>query len=401
MDGWDDGSLPLAAVAALLRQSLACDPPCLIAGSLLALRAVLRYQPKLRQGPEELEPRLADRAKEMKSFAKEIVQELHKSTMVARGSTKIACFLVGNVHFFLIAQYEDAVAWYHKAADNGLAVAQCELGYCYDQGCGVVKDETASMKSYELAAEQEFPTAQYNMAVHYSYGCGVKVNLFKAVRLYALAAMRGWIPALNGLGLSYFKDTMVSENEGVQLVRFLVEQGFTGAAEYILGCCYIHGQEGLVKVDALYWFRLGAEQGCAYAQYNMGWCYKHNQGILKDDIQVTYWFRRAATQGFHKAQYMLGWQLEYGHGVQKNVGQALMWYEKAALQGYGDARTKLKTVGGRGQRWFPQLHPYTPFACQWAAWTTLLAAGRFLVVLPNELWVNYIFPNWTREDFTK
>ena len=36
--------------------------------------------------------------------------------------------------------YDQAAAWYRKAADQGDAVAQYNLGYSYDEGEGVEKD---------------------------------------------------------------------------------------------------------------------------------------------------------------------------------------------------------------------------------------------------------------------
>jgi TPR repeat protein len=35
----------------------------------------------------------------------------------------------------------EAVKWYRKAAGQGNAAAQCNLGYCYDNGEGVAKDQ--------------------------------------------------------------------------------------------------------------------------------------------------------------------------------------------------------------------------------------------------------------------
>ena len=44
--------------------------------------------------------------------------------------------------------------WYRKAADQGDARAQRNLGICYRFGTGVTKDEVVAVKWYRLAAEQ-------------------------------------------------------------------------------------------------------------------------------------------------------------------------------------------------------------------------------------------------------
>ena len=53
------------------------------------------------------------------------------------------------------------------------------------------------------------------------------------------------------------------------------------------------------------WFRKAAEQGNAYGQYNLGFCYANGVGIAKDDEEAVKWFRKAADQGLKEAQEAL------------------------------------------------------------------------------------------------
>ncbi len=48
----------------------------------------------------------------------------------------------------------EAVKWYRKAADQGYALAQYNLGVMYANGRGVVKDDAEAVKWYRKAAEQ-------------------------------------------------------------------------------------------------------------------------------------------------------------------------------------------------------------------------------------------------------
>jgi TPR repeat protein len=48
----------------------------------------------------------------------------------------------------------EAVKWYHKAAEQGDADAQFNLGVCFDNGEGVAKDPVEAVKWYRMAAEQ-------------------------------------------------------------------------------------------------------------------------------------------------------------------------------------------------------------------------------------------------------
>ena len=54
----------------------------------------------------------------------------------------------------------EAVKWYRKAADQGHAKAQYNLGWCYANGEGVAKNISEAVKWYRKAAEQGDENAQ-------------------------------------------------------------------------------------------------------------------------------------------------------------------------------------------------------------------------------------------------
>ena len=50
--------------------------------------------------------------------------------------------------------YEEAIKWFHMAAEQGHAEAQSNLGGMYFKGEGVPEDDKEAVKWYRLAAEQ-------------------------------------------------------------------------------------------------------------------------------------------------------------------------------------------------------------------------------------------------------
>jgi len=60
-----------------------------------------------------------------------------------------------------------------KKAEQGDANAQFRLGWCYDTGQGVAKDEQEAVKWYRKAAEQCHVGAQVNLGISYYFGKGV------------------------------------------------------------------------------------------------------------------------------------------------------------------------------------------------------------------------------------
>jgi TPR repeat protein len=48
----------------------------------------------------------------------------------------------------------EAVRWYRLAAAQGVAVAQCNLGFMFEKGRGVAQDDAEAVRWYRLAAAQ-------------------------------------------------------------------------------------------------------------------------------------------------------------------------------------------------------------------------------------------------------
>jgi len=76
-------------------------------------------------------------------------------------------------------------------AEAGDAESQVELGFRYEQGKGVAKDQAEAVKWYRKAAEQNYAEAQYNLHVCYLKGEGVALDLIEAYKWLLLAARQG------------------------------------------------------------------------------------------------------------------------------------------------------------------------------------------------------------------
>ena len=76
-----------------------------------------------------------------------------------------------------------------------------------------------------------------------------------------------------------------------------------------------------------------AEQGFAFAQFNLGVLYDNGYGVPMDDRQAMAWYRKAAEQGLPQAQINLGIMYEEGEGEPVDVVQAYFWYAMADAQG--------------------------------------------------------------------
>jgi tetratricopeptide (TPR) repeat protein len=102
--------------------------------------------------------------------------------------------------------YDQAVQWYRKAAEQGHAGAQYSLGRMYDLGWGVAEDNDQAVQWYRKAAEQGHAGAQYNLGMMYDRGGGGAKDAIQAVQWYRKAAKQGYAMAQDELrrrGLSW------------------------------------------------------------------------------------------------------------------------------------------------------------------------------------------------------
>ena len=239
--------------------------------------------------------------------------------------------------------YDEAVKWWRKAAEQGYAPAQYNLGYCYYNGNGVTKDYAEAVKCYQKAAEQGFANAQCNLGVCYDKGTGVTQDYAEAVKWYRKAAEQGYAPAQFNLGKCYDKGNGVTKDyaEAVKWWRKAAEQGFANA-QYNLGNCYYNG-DGVTKdyAEAVKWYRKAAEQGFANAQFSIGYCYAQGNGVTQDYAEAVKWYRKAAEQGYAPAQFNLGLCYDQGNGVTEDSAEAVKWYRKAADQGFAYAQCNI------------------------------------------------------------
>ena len=85
----------------------------------------------------------------------------------------------------------EAVKWYRKAAEQGHADAQYNLGLAYRYGRGVPKDDAEAVKWYWKAAEQGDAEAQGNLGSMYFNGTGVSKDAIEGLAWSNIAAASG------------------------------------------------------------------------------------------------------------------------------------------------------------------------------------------------------------------
>ena len=106
----------------------------------------------------------------------------------------------------VVKDMHQAAIWQKKAAEQGRAMDQLQLGIMYQLGHGVPKDGRKAISWYEKAAAQDFSIAEHMLGKMYAGGgAGVPKDFAKAVAWYRPGAERGNSTSQFFLGEMYHK----------------------------------------------------------------------------------------------------------------------------------------------------------------------------------------------------
>jgi TPR repeat protein len=169
----------------------------------------------------------------------------------------------------------NAMSWFRKAADQGDARAQYDVGDLYFRGKGVPQSYTNAVNWTQKAADQGYARAESGLAYMYSNGAGLPQSYTDAVKWYRKAA----------------------------------DQGDAGA-QHALGYMYLHGQ-GVPQdyTESARWIQRAADQGDAEAEAGLGYIYAKGEGVPQSRSEAIRWYRKAADQGNEYASMALSLRL--------------------------------------------------------------------------------------------
>jgi len=159
-------------------------------------------------------------------------------------------------------EQEGTFELYKKAAEQGIAEAQYELGKMYYDGEGTVQNYNVAFKWFEKAAKKGHVDAQFNVGLMCYDGKGIHKNYTKAFEWFKKSADQGLAKAQYNLGAIYYKGEGTTKN----------------------------------YKKAFEWTKKAANQGHAPAQYNLGIMYYIGKGTTKNDQKAIKWFTNAVEQ---------------------------------------------------------------------------------------------------------
>ena len=91
-----------------------------------------------------------------------------------------------------LGDFEKAVFWYKKAAEQDEQYALNNLGICYKRGLGVSQNKEMAFRYFYKASALGLSLAQCNLAQCYEYGDGVSLDYVEAGIWYLKAVEQGY-----------------------------------------------------------------------------------------------------------------------------------------------------------------------------------------------------------------
>jgi TPR repeat protein len=268
-----------------------------------------------------------------------------------------AQYSLGEI-YYKTKDYDQAIKWYLRSAEQGNPFAQVNLGGMYEMGLVQEKKKIVvapglpeieidqktsnhqqSFEWYKKAAEQGYSVGQYHYGLMFFHGYGTEKDPNQAIKWFMKASEQGYCPALCILGEIYEEGKVVPQDykEAVKWFIKAVEQECPYCNEdiksmYKEGKCELQYYEKVLKL-----IKKKADQGDESAQYELAGMYFNGDVLIPQDYTkaINWYLKLAEKDGIHAriAQYQLG--LIYSGkytGVSQNYIEAYKWLIIASLE---------------------------------------------------------------------
>ena len=194
---------------------------------------------------------------------------------------------------YLAGKHKLAAKQIKRLADKKNARAQNYLGSLYASGHGVETNQKLAALWYERAAKQGLAAAQFNIGFLLLYGAGdgkhlVRTNPRTAARWLSKAAKQKDTDAQFLLCKLYHQGRGVSRNhqKAMPLCRKAAMKGLAGA-QFELGILLIRRLDTEKFPEAYKWFLLAAKQRYPGAQHNVRLLAKRLEPEQKEQAETT------------------------------------------------------------------------------------------------------------------
>ena len=184
-------------------------------------------------------------------------------------------------------KFDEAIPILKQAAELGNAEAQYNLGYIYQSGIGVEKDNVKAVKWFSQSADQGFIDGQYQMMMAYGTGNGVSQDFKKAFSYGLKCAKYGDETCMFNV-LNCYKEGMGTEKDIDKMLEWAVRLGKLENPENLQKSGYITS----ARLNLAYLFKDGIDVEAdlfksyqwfiIYNEFKTDFSYIQQQQIVKE-----------------------------------------------------------------------------------------------------------------------
>lgn len=237
--------------------------------------------------------------------------------------------------------YETALQWWSRAAQQGNALAIGNMGLCYQTGHGIMADSTRAVQLYDRSIAAGNPMlfqsleaqatrgnlfAATYMAHCYKDGIGTRRNVDKQIEYLTIAADKGSLDSRTQLGLLYYNKrdyTQAFNNFSIAANRGDVN------AMYFTGLLLVEGKGvGQNATEGVTYLMRAERRGQTRAMYRLGMCYLNGEGVPANAEQAAKYFGQAAGRNLAVAQWALAECYVKGTGVAIDYDMATYYFAR-------------------------------------------------------------------------
>ena len=246
--------------------------------------------------------------------------------------------------------YAAALQWARRSAAQGDGIGEANLGVLHAYGWGVPRDGREAARLFESAAKKGHEHAKKNLRVLALDGVSAAASALRRLGLAVPAGAAAAIVTAGGCPLGNVAEQRAAlEKWGVRRLKAIraAAEGGDLAAQHVLGDCFYFGSCGAQKdaAQAIEWFKRAEASNVAMAQCQLGFMYDRGEGSLAvDKVEAARLYKLAADQGYTYAQYNLGLCNRKGEGVSQDLAEAARLFLLAAEQGDADAQAEVATA---------------------------------------------------------
>ena len=252
-----------------------------------------------------------------------------------------------------ISDYREAFQIANEAASKGCREAAFLLAWCYSTGNGTELNYEEGKKyimqtiNESIVDPKSMGVTYYLLGNYYRFGYGnTVVSIKDAFAYWEKAAEVDNVDALYNIGVSYLNGDGVEKNEALAY-SFLNRGLELGDVKCIRGValCYrngIHVKQDIHKSIDLY--KKAADLGDVESLACIGSIYANGEGLPQDQEEGARWFLSAASKGHIVSQKNLAVMYFRGLGVPRNISESIKWFKKAAEGGDMESKVFLKQL---------------------------------------------------------